>query len=79
MKVKTRKRYWLLWIPLVAVFTLGIGLLFVPLAWLLDRSMAKAAYYRQLAGLPPSWYDHLSMWEFELAAPTGQSETKEVK
>lgn len=66
MVIRTRKRYWALWIPLVTIFTLGIGLPFVPIVWLLDKSMAKAAYARQQAGLPPSWYDGISMWEFEL-------------
>jgi len=68
MNVKTRKRYWFVYIPLAAVFTMGIGLIVMPLIWLIDKSMAKAAYSRQEAGLPPCWYDGISMWEFELAS-----------
>jgi len=65
LKVRTRKRYWFCYTPLLLIFTGGIGLIFLPFAWLLDRSMAKAAYARLNAGLPPSWYDDMSKWEFE--------------
>lgn len=76
IRVRTRKRYWLVYIPFVAIFTLGIGLVFFPFLWLLDKSMAKAAYWRQQAGFPPSWYDGMSMWEFELVKPRRRGKGK---
>ncbi len=65
MKIRARKRYWCLYLPLVTVFTCGVGLLLFPVAYLLDKSMAKAAYSRLNSKLPPSWYDGMSIWEFE--------------
>ena len=67
MRVRTRKRYWLAYTPvwvIIGLFTFGLGLILIPFVWMLDKSMAKAAYKREALDLPPSWYDGISMWEF---------------
>jgi len=68
MRVKARKRYWLVNVVAALVLvgpTHGIILLLLPLIWLLDKKLAMAAYKREELGLPPSWYDGFSKWEFE--------------
>jgi len=68
MKVRTRKRYWLVYSPvwvIVGLFTFGTGLILIPFLWMADKSMAQAAYKREAMDLPPSWYDGISKWEFE--------------
>ena len=68
MKVRVRKRYWLVYSPawvIIGIFTFGLGLLLIPFAWMLDKTMARAAYKREELDLPPSWYDGWSKWEFE--------------
>lgn len=68
MRLRTRKRYWLAYTPvwvIIGILTFGIGLILIPLSWMADKSMAKAAYKREELDLPPSWYDGISKWEFE--------------
>ena len=68
MKVKARKRYWLINVAalvILAILTYGIALLFFPFIYILDKKLALAAYKREELGLPPSWYDGFSKWEFE--------------
>lgn len=68
MRVRARKRYWLVnaAIALVLVVpTHGIILLLFPFIWLLDKKFAATAYKREELGLPPAWYDCFSKWEFE--------------
>ena len=68
MKVKARKRYWLAngsAIAIIALYTYGIALALFPLIWMVDKTLARAAYMREEKGLPPSWYDGFSKWEFE--------------
>lgn len=65
IEVRPKKKYWVgvvLSIPL----TLGLILPVAPFIWMIDKSMAKAAYMRQQQGLPPSWYDAWYMWEWKL-------------
>jgi len=74
MKVRARKRYWLAngaAALVLAVPTYGIILLLFPFIWLLDKNLAVAAYKREELGLPPSWYDGFSKWEFERVNATG--------
>lgn len=68
MRVRAHKRYWLVTgaaALILAVPTYGIALLLFPFIYLLDKSFATAAYKREELGLPPSWYDGFSKWEFE--------------
>ena len=68
MRVKARKRYWLAngaTALVLAVPTYGIILLIFPFIYILDKSLATAAYKREELGLPPAWYDGFSKWEFE--------------
>lgn len=68
MRVKARKRYWLVngaALLVLAVPTYGIALLLFPFVYLLDKKCAVAAYKREELDLPPSWYDGFSKWEFE--------------
>jgi len=68
MRVRARKQYWLVNVVVALVLvgpTHGIILLLLPLIWLLDKKFAAAAYKREELGLPPSWYDGFSKWEFE--------------
>lgn len=68
MRVRARKRYWLAngaAALVLAVPTYGIILLLLPFIFLLDKSLATAAYKREELDLPPSWYDGFSKWEFE--------------
>lgn len=69
MRIRTRKRYWLAngaALLVLAVPTYGIALLLFPFIWMLDKSLAMAAYKREELDLPPAWYDGFSKWEFEL-------------
>lgn len=68
MRVRARKRYWLAngaAVLVLAIPTYGIALALFPFIWMLDKTLARAAYKREELDLPPSWYDGWSKWEFK--------------
>jgi len=75
MRVKARKRYWLIngvALTILAILTHGIALLVFPFIWMLDKKLAMAAYMREDLDVPPAWYDDFSKWEFEQVSGTGK-------
>jgi len=75
MRVKTRKRYWLIngvALTILAILTQGIALLVFPFIYILDKKLAMAAYQREELGLSPAWYDGFSKWEFMGINGTGK-------
>lgn len=68
MRVRARKRYWLVngsAALVLALVTYGISLLLLPIIYVIDKTLARAAYKREELDLPPSWYDGWSKWEFK--------------
>jgi len=48
-----------------ALIILGLVALLFWVIWMIDKSLARAAYKREELDLPPSWHDGFSKWEFE--------------